>query len=144
MFIVCNVSSSFFLFWKRLDDTEKMIDPDRRVISSNQTNYPQRLRFIQPRRINNVSLTRLVRFSKQSDKRCPLAYKLFRNSARLLDAVVTGSEWPVSSRGRIDSCAFEGRTTSKYESISISRLNRPETGQDFTRDLLYSLFFSLF
>lgn len=143
MFIVCNVSSSFFLFWKRLDDTEKMIDPDRRVISSNQTNYPQRLRFIQPRRINNVSLTRLVRFSKQSDKRCPLAYKLFRNSARLLDAVVTGSEWPVSSRGRIDSCAFEGRT-SKYESISISRLNRPETGQDFTRDLLYSLFFSLF
>lgn len=142
MFIVCNVSSSFFLFWKRLDDTEKMID--RRVISNNQTNYPQRLRFIQPRRINNVSLTRLVRFSKQSDKRCPLAYKLFRNSARLLDAVVTGSEWPVSSRGRIDSCAFEGRTTSKYESISISRLNRPETGQDFTRDLLYSLFFSLF
>lgn len=141
MFIVCNVSSSFFLFWKRLDDTEKMID--RRVISNNQTNYPQRLRFIQPRRINNVSLTRLVRFSKQSDKRCPLAYKLFRNSARLLDAVVTGSEWPVSSRGRIDSCAFEGRT-SKYESISISRLNRPETGQDFTRDLLYSLFFSLF
>ena len=131
-----------FLFWKRLDDTEKMID--RRVISNNQTNYPQRLRFIQPRRINNVSLTRLVRFSKQSDKRCPLAYKLFRNSARLLDAVVTGSEWPVSSRGRIDSCAFEGRTTSKYESISISRLNRPETGQDFTRDLLYSLFFSLF
>lgn len=126
-----------------MDDTEKMIDPDRRVISSNQTNYPQRLRFIQPRRINNVSLTRLVRFSKQSDKRCPLAYKLFRNSARLLDAVVTGSEWPVSSRGRIDSCAFEGRT-SKYESISISRLNRPETGQDFTRDLLYSLFFSLF
>lgn len=142
MFIVCNVSSSFFLFWKRLDDTEKMID--RRVISNNQTNYPQRLRFIQPRRINNVSLTRLVRFSKKSDKRCPLAYKLFRNSARLLDAVVTGSEWPVSSRGRIDSCAFEGRTTSKYESISISRLNRPETGQDFTRDLLYSLFFSLF
>lgn len=142
MFIVCNVSSSFFLFWKRLDDTEKMID--RRVISNNQTNYPQRLRFIQPRRINNVSLTRLVRFSKQSDKRCPLAYKLFRNSARLLDAVVTGSEWPVSSRGRIDSCAFEGRTTSKYESISISRLNRPETGQDFTRDLLYSFFFSLF
>lgn len=142
MFIVCNVSSSFFLFWKRLDDTEKMID--RRVISNNQTNYPQRLRFIQPRRINNVSLTRLVRFSKQSDKRCPLAYKLFRNSACLLDAVVTGSEWPVSSRGRIDSCAFEGRTTSKYESISISRLNRPETGQDFTRDLLYSLFFSLF
>lgn len=141
MFIVCNVSSSFFLFWKRLDDTEKMID--RRVISNNQTNYPQRLRFIQPRRINNVSLTRLVRFSKQSDKRCPLAYKLFRNSARLLDAVVTGSEWPVSSRGRIDSCAFEGRT-SKYESISISRLNRPETGQDFTRDLLYSFFFSLF
>lgn len=127
-----------------MDDTEKMIDPDRRVISSNQTNYPQRLRFIQPRRINNVSLIRLVRFSKQSDKRCPLAYKLFRNSARLLDAVVTGSEWPVSSRGRIDSCAFEGRTTSKYESISISRLNRPETGQDFTRDLLYSLFFSLF
>lgn len=125
-----------------MDDTEKMID--RRVISNNQTNYPQRLRFIQPRRINNVSLTRLVRFSKQSDKRCPLAYKLFRNSARLLDAVVTGSEWPVSSRGRIDSCAFEGRTTSKYESISISRLNRPETGQDFTRDLLYSLFFSLF
>lgn len=142
MFIVCNVSSSFFLFWKRLDDTEKMID--RRVISNNQTNYPQRLRFIQPRRINNVSLTRLVRFSKQSDKRCPLAYKLFRNSACLLDAVVTGSEWPVSSRGRIDSCAFEGRTTSKYESISISRLNRPETGQDFTRDLLYSFFFSLF
>ena len=142
MFIVCNVSSSFFLFWKRLDDTEKMID--RRVISNNQTNYPQRLRFIQPRRINNVSLTRLVRFSKQSDKRCPLAYKLFRNSARLLDAVVTGSEWPVSSRGRIDSCAFERRTTNKYESISISRLNRPETGQDFTRDLLYSLFFSLF
>lgn len=142
MFIVCNVSSSFFLFWKRLDDTEKMID--RRVISNNQTNYPQRLHFIQPRRINNVSLTRLVRFSKQSDKRCPLAYKLFRNSACLLDAVVTGSEWPVSSRGRIDSCAFEGRTTSKYESISISRLNRPETGQDFTRDLLYSLFFSLF
>lgn len=125
-----------------MDDTEKMID--RRVISNNQTNYPQRLRFIQPRRINNVSLTRLVRFSKQSDKRCPLAYKLFRNSARLLDAVVTGSEWPVSSRGRIDSCAFEGRTTSKYESISISRLNRPETGQDFTRDLLYSFFFSLF
>lgn len=142
MFIVCNVSSSFFLFWERLDDTEKMID--RRVISNNKTNYPQRLRFIQPRRINNVSLTRLVRFSKQSDKRCPLAYKLFRNSACLLDAVVTGSEWPVSSRGRIDSCAFEGRTTSKYESISISRLNRPETGQDFTRDLLYSLFFSLF